>query len=514
MPDAIDRISSVLAGNGVSKIYLPQGGIMSTPAASAFIRSPENDCEGGILLTASHNPGGPDGDFGIKFNGKRGEPADEMFTDEVFRLSSEIDAIKTTTNALSKSNNFKNDNANLETYQPMVDDNLAIDDILFSTPKSSFRVGVTDSFVHIVDPFADYVDLLKREFSFDKLRALMAHPEFYLLFDGMHGAGGPFARRIFQQELGLESGRNGELLRCDPRDDFGGCHPDPNLKYAAGLVSRCNAIPTANANANANANAKTPTLGAANDGDGDRNMIVGHGIFVTPSDSLAIICNNQGSIPGFSRAGGLKGCARSMPSSSALDVVAAAHGIPCFVTPTGWKFFGNLMDSKDHFGKTDYTPFLCGEESFGTGSSHVREKDGVWAVLAWMSILADKNSNTAPTEPLVTVKHIVHDHWRQFGRHFYCRYDYEGVDSEAANAVMEEVRSLSKSVEFIYEDPVDGSVSANQGLILQFDDTTRAVFRLSGTGSEGATIRIYLEQYVREVSEDDLEVSGGGGVRV
>jgi len=199
MPDAIDRISSVLAGNGVSKIYLPQGGIMSTPAASAFIRSPENDCEGGILLTASHNPGGPDGDFGIKFNGKRGEPADEMFTDEVFRLSSEIDAIKTTTNALSKSNNFKNDNANLETYQPMVDDNLAIDDILFSAPKSSFRVGVTDSFVHIVDPFADYVDLLKREFSFDKLRALMAHPEFYLLFDGMHGAGGPFARRIFSE---------------------------------------------------------------------------------------------------------------------------------------------------------------------------------------------------------------------------------------------------------------------------------------------------------------------------
>lgn len=272
----------------------------------------------------------------------------------------------------------------------------------------------------------------------------------------------------------------------------------------------------ADGNADSNVNLSTvPTLGTANDGDGDRNMIAGAGCFVSPSDSLAIICDNWESIPHFAKSGGPKGVARSMPSSAALDVVAEARSIPCFSTPTGWKFFGNLMSSKELFGKTDYTPFLCGEESFGTGSDHIREKDGLWAALAWMSILMEANTSTGSAESLVTVRDIVEKHWAKYGRHFYCRYDYEGVDSLAANKVMDLVRDelvdcdtskfddsgirLVHANEFSYTDPVDGSVASKQGLVLSFrypnGDEARVVFRLSGTGSAGATIRMYLEKF-------------------
>lgn len=301
-------------------------------------------------------------------------------------------------------------------------------------------------------------------------------------------------------------------MRCDPLPDFGKGHPDPNLTYAAALVKKMGLLADGNADPNVDLST-VPSLGAANDGDGDRNLIAGAGCFVTPSDSLAIICDNWESIPHFAKAGGPKGVARSMPSSAALDVVAEARGIPCFSTPTGWKFFGNLMSSKELFGKTDYTPFLCGEESFGTGSDHIREKDGLWAALAWMSILME--ANPSADNPLVTVRDIVEKHWAKYGRHFYCRYDYEGVDSFAANKVMDLIRDelvgcetskvnesdirLVDANEFSYIDPVDGSVASKQGLVLSFQyangDEARVVFRLSGTGSAGATVRMYLEKF-------------------
>ena len=278
------------------------------------------------------------------------------------------------------------------------------------------------STVTIIDPFEEYVAALKDCFDFDALRKFAKHPLFSVLFDGMHGAGGPFAKRVLVDELGLPES---SLMRCDPRPDFGGCHPDPNLTYASELVAKMGLNPDGSADVTADTTS-LPTLGAANDGDGDRNLIAGASFFVTPSDSLALICDNWQAIPHFAKAGGPRGVARSMPTSAALDVVAEARQIPCFCTPTGWKFFGNLMSSKEMFDKTDYTPFLCGEESFGTGSDHIREKDGLWAVLAWMSILMKANENVTESEPLVGVKDIVMKHWATYGRHFYCRYDYEG----------------------------------------------------------------------------------------
>lgn len=278
----------------------------------------------------------------------------------------------------------------------------------------------SSSVVTIIDPFEDYVKVLKKCFDFSAMSAFCKRPEFSLLFDGMHGAGGPFARRVLVEELGLDESC---LFRCNPLPDFGKGHPDPNLIYAAELVKKMGLLPDGSADPDVDLN-QLPTLGAANDGDGDRNLIAGAGCFVTPSDSLAMICDNWAAIPHF--AGGPKGVARSMPSSAALDVVAEALGIPCFSTPTGWKFFGNLMSSKELFGKTDYTPFLCGEESFGTGSDHIREKDGLWAALAWVSILMAANKDTPQGQPLVSVRDIVSRHWAKYGRHFYCRYDYEG----------------------------------------------------------------------------------------
>jgi len=306
---------------------------------------------------------------------------------------------------------------------------------------TSFSLTSTTS-VTVIDPFDCYVESLKTCFDFDALRTFCKRDEFSVLFDGMHGAGGPFARRVLIEELGLPED---SLMRCDPRPDFGKCHPDPNLTYAASLVEKMGLNPDGSPNESSD-QASLPTLGAANDGDGDRNLVAGAGCFVTPSDSLAVICDNWAAIPHFARAGGPKGVARSMPSSAALDAVAEAKGIPCFVTPTGWKFFGNLMSSKELFGKRDYAPFLCGEESFGTGSDHIREKDGLWAVLAWMSIIMKANEAVPEGQPLVGIVDIVKKHWTKYGRHFYCRYDYEGESPPILpNATSSKPRSANPS---------------------------------------------------------------------
>lgn len=491
--EAMQRIFKVLAGNGVSNIWVPQGGIMSTPAVSAAIRTYENGkAQGGIVLTASHNPGGPGEDFGIKYNEGFGQPAGEEFTDELYAKSLKISSFKT------------------------VDGPSDID--IDADIGKTFEITDTST-VTIIDSLDNYIETLKNCFDFEGLSKFVKKDGFSLLFDGMHGAGGPFAEKVLVDELGLPET---SLMRCNPLPDFGNGHPDPNLTYAASLVEKMGLSKDGSPLADIPTDVILPTLGAANDGDGDRNLIAGANFFVTPSDSLAIICDNWEAIPHFVKGGGPKGVARSMPSSAALDVVAEARDIPYFVTPTGWKFFGNLMSSKELFGKRDYTPFLCGEESFGTGSDHIREKDGLWAVLAWMSILMKANENVADGEPSVSVKDIVMKHWAKYGRHFYCRYDYEAVESDAANKVMNLVRekyvngdissigassdglSLSSAVEFSYTDPVDGSQTSNQGLILNFEDSegapSRVVFRLSGTGSAGATIRMYIEKYEKDTS--------------
>ncbi|KAL7566701.1 hypothetical protein ACA910_017759 [Epithemia clementina (nom. ined.)] len=490
--EAIQLICKVLAANGVANIWVPQTGIMTTPAVSAAIRVRESGkCQGAIILTASHNPGGPGEDFGIKYNLEYGQPAGEDFTDEAYQRSLEISSFWT----LEGSKDFD--------IEAEVGSEFVLND---------------SSTVTIIDPYEEYVETLKSCFDFDALRSFSKRPSFSLLFDGMHGAGGPFAKRVLVDELGLPET---SLMRCNPLPDFGKGHPDPNLIYAAGLVGKMGLLPDGSADPDVDLSS-VPTLGAANDGDGDRNLIAGAGCFVTPSDSLAIICDNWDAIPHFSKAGGPRGVARSMPTSAALDVVATARGIPCFQTPTGWKFFGNLMSSKELFGKKDYTPFLCGEESFGTGSDHIHEKDGLWAVLAWLSILTKANKDIAEDAPLIHVRDIVKKHWERYGRHFYCRYDYEGVDSDAANSVVDLIRNeyiggestvdetgikFVQAEEFAYSDPVDGSQASQQGLIMSFEypngDGARVVFRLSGTGSAGATIRMYLEKFEQDPEKHD-----------
>lgn len=499
--EAIQTIARLLAANGIKNIWIPQSGIMSTPAVSAVIRRRTSDgtgndgdgvAQGGIVLTASHNPGGPGEDFGIKYNEGLGQPAGEEFTETLYEKTLKLSEYKT----LEKS-----------------------EDIDLDAPAGTEYQLTPTSTVTIIDPYQNYLDALKSCFDFEGLKEFGAREGFSMVFDGMHGAGGPFAKRVLLEELGLPAS---SLMRCDPLSDFGGCHPDPNLTYASELVKKMGLLPDGGADPSVDDVSTVPALGAANDGDGDRNLIAGAGFFVTPSDSMALICDNWESIPQFASKGGLNGVARSMPSSAALDVVAEARGIPCFVTPTGWKFFGNLMSSKESFDGKDYGPFLCGEESFGTGSDHVREKDGLWAVLAWMSILSKANEGVADGEALVGVKDIVTNHWAKYGRHFYCRYDYEGVDSDDANQVMDAIREkfvdgdisssgsdikLVDAVEFSYTDPVDGAQTSKQGLILSFQlpsgDPARVVFRLSGTGSAGATIRMYLEQYEKDPSKHD-----------
>lgn len=492
---AIQIICRVLAGNGVANIWIPQGGIMSTPAVSAAIRTRDGGvAAGAIILTASHNPGGPGEDFGIKYNEAVGQPAGEDFTDRLYEKTLELENFKTVEGS---------------------------DDVDMSADAGTSYQLTESSTVTIIDPFKEYIEVLKGCFDFDALGKFVNKPGFSLLFDGMHGAGGPFARKVFLEELGMPESC---LFRCNPLPDFGKCHPDPNLTYAAELVKKMGLTADGSADPTANTD-NIPTLGAANDGDGDRNLIAGASCFVTPSDSMALICDNWKAIPHFAKAGGPKGVARSMPSSAALDVVAEALDIPFFSTPTGWKFFGNLMSSKELFDKRDYTPFLCGEESFGTGSDHIREKDGLWAVLAWMSILMQANEGVQDGEPLVQVREIVTKHWAKYGRHYYCRYDYEGVQSDSANEVMDLIRDtfvsgdvssvenddsgikLVSAEEFGYTDPVDGSKTSNQGLILNFEylngDPSRVVYRLSGTGSAGATIRMYLERFEGDSTKHD-----------
>ena len=438
---AIDVILRMGAAHGLQKVIVTTGGILSTPAASNLIR--QREAIGGIILSASHNPGGPDGDFGVKVNGANGGPTPASFTDAVYECS------KT-----------------LRDYS------------IVEAPAISLQAPgqhlIGEMQVEVIDGVDDFVLLMKQLFDFESISDLI-HNDFPLAFDAMHAVTGPYAKKLLEEVLGAPAGtvRNGT-----PLEDFGGGHPDPNLTYAhelADLLMKGDAY----------------QFGAACDGDGDRNMILGNRCFVNPSDSLAVLTANATLAPGY--ASGLAGVARSMPTSAAVDVVAKDLGINCFETPTGWKFFGNLLDAGEIT--------LCGEESFGTGSNHVREKDGLWAVLFWLQILAKRRCSVAE---------IMTEHWNRYGRHYYSRHDYEAVPSEAAHGLYDRLetmlpsligqsfagRSISAADNFSYTDPVDQSVTKGQGLRILLDDGSRVVLRLSGTGTKGATLRVYLESYV------------------
>jgi len=449
--DAVQMIIRIAAGNQVSKLIIGQNTILSTPAASNLIRI--RKATGGILLTASHNPGGPDNDFGIKYNMSNGGPAPEAVTEKIYEITQKLTSYK-------------------EVQLAPVD---------LSTIGTQ-HVGELE--VEIVDSVADYVVLLKNIFDFDLIRSFLSkNPEFTVLFDGMHGVTGPYGQQIFVKELGLPQK---SVMNCIPLPDFGGGHPDPNLTYAHELVERVEK--------------ENISFGAASDGDGDRNMIIGKGAFVTPSDSVAIIAAQADAIPYFRRTG-VKGLARSMPTSTALDRVAAKKGYEHFEVPTGWKFFGNLMDA----GRLS----ICGEESFGTGSDHIREKDGVWAVVAWLNIIAHANEKKK-----AGISDILLAHYNEYGRNFFSRYDYEEVESEGASKMVDRLRALVSTGradligkdlghgfvvkdgdDFEYTDPIDGSVSKKQGVRVIFTDGSRLIIRLSGTGSQGATVRLYVEKY-------------------
>ena len=447
---AIQIILKMAAANGYARVLVGQGGILSTPAASCVIRKYQTF--GGIILSASHNPGGPDGDFGIKFNSSNGGPATETVTDAIFAKSKTISH-----------------------YRIFDAADIAIDSI------GEYKLG--EMTVQVINPVSDYAELMESLFDFAAIRTLLVSG-FRIKFDAMHAVNGPYATEILQHRLGAPAD---SLMNACPLEDFGGGHPDPNLTYAHELVEIMYGD-------------NAPDFGAASDGDGDRNMILGKQFFVTPSDSLALLAANATLVPAYKK--GLAGVARSMPTSAAVDRVAQALNIPCFETPTGWKFFGNLMDA----GKVT----LCGEESFGTGSDHVREKDGLWAVLFWLNILAVRRQS---------VEEIVREHWARFGRNVYSRYDYEGLPSDVAQGVMSHLQgSFSKLTgasfgkytvklcdDFSYTDPVDGSVSSKQGVRIIFSDGSRIIFRLSGTGTEGATLRIYLEAYDADVSNHHLD---------
>ena len=437
-----DRAAQVVlkmaAASGAVRVIVGQGGLLSTPAASHLIRKRGTD--GGIILSASHNPGGPEEDFGVKFNTPNGGPAPEDVTARIFAATLEITEYSVL-------------------HAPDAD--------LMTLGESAMG----DMVVEVVDPVTDYAALMEELYDFDAIRALFAGG-FTMRFDAMHAITGPYATEILERRLGAAPGT---VVNGTPLPDFGGGHPDPNPIWAKELMDLM-------------MGPDAPDFGAASDGDGDRNMIVGKGAYVTPSDSLAVIAAHAACAPAYR--GGLKGVARSMPTSRALDRVALALDIPCYETPTGWKFFGNLLDA----GRAT----LCGEESAGTGSDHVREKDGLWAVLMWLQILATMKQSVAD---------LLDAHWRQFGRNVYSRHDYEAVDAEAANALMADLRgqlatlpghsfagmTVSGADEFAYDDPVDGSRSEGQGLRVNFEGGARAVLRLSGTGTAGATLRVYLE---------------------
>jgi phosphoglucomutase len=470
---------------GVDRLWIGQNGLLSTPAVSAVIREREGGgvAFGGFILTASHNPGGPEEDFGIKYNCENGGPAPEKLTNEIFSNTKTIQSFK------------------IASEFPTID--------VSKVGKTSVASddGSRTVVVEVFDSAEDHVTLLKKIFDFAAIKKFLARSDFSFVYDSMWGVQGPYAKRVFVDELGAAPS---VLINATPKDDFNGGHADPNLTYAHELIKIMGV--DQKGNPVIGQVKEPPSFGAACDGDADRNMILGSRFFVTPSDSLAIIAANASVIPFFEQ-NRLRGVARSMPTSGAVDLVAKKLGIALFEVPTGWKFFGNLMDSKEIYGKEDYTPFICGEESFGTGSNHIREKDGMWAVLAWLSILAAKQTEG---KPLVSVEQIVRDHWKEYGRNYYCRYDYEGVDKSGAEKMFASMTKFEGVVgkvingfkvkiadEFTYNDPVDGSVSAHQGIRYIFEDGSRVIFRLSGTGVAGATIRMYIEKY--EAPSGNLE---------
>jgi len=445
--EAIQVILRMAAANGVKEVLVGQGGILSTPAASCIIRKYKT--QGGIILSASHNPGGPDEDFGIKFNIDAGGPAPESVTDAIFERTKDIDRYR----------------------------------IIEARPVDLDAVGectLGDMRVSVIDPVADYAALMESLFDFNAIHQLFNSGSFKMRFDAMHAVTGPYAKEILENRLGAEPGT---VMNGVPLEDFGHGHPDPNLVHAHELVELTKG-------------AAGLDFGAASDGDGDRNMILGRDFFVTPSDSLAVLAANAHLTPGYKA--GITGIARSMPTSQAADRVAESLGVDCYETPTGWKFFGNLLDA----GRIT----LCGEESFGTGSDHVREKDGLWAVLFWLNLLAVRRQSVAE---------IVTEHWRRFGRNYYTRHDYEAVDSDAASGLVAHLRILLPELpgkqlgayrvayadDFSYTDPVDGSVAADQGIRIGFEGGSRIVMRLSGTGTQGATLRVYIEQFEPDVAK-------------
>ena len=447
---AIQTIIKMAAANGFARVIVGQNGILSTPAASHIIRKYKT--LGGIILSASHNPAGPNEDFGIKYNTPNGGPAPEKITEAIFAKTKIINQYKISDFA----------DVDIETIGKIAMDYFSIE---------------------VINPVTDYADLMASMFDFGAIQTLLKSG-FNIKFDAMHAVTGPYAKEIFLNRLGAPQN---SLMNCEVSETFGGGHPDPNLTYAHELVE----VLYGN---------DAPDFGAASDGDGDRNMILGKHFFVTPSDSLAIIAANAKLIPAYQQ--GLAGVARSMPTSGAVDRVAKKLNIPCYETPTGWKFFGNLMDA----GKVT----LCGEESFGTGSNHVREKDGLWAVLCWLNIIATKKQS---------VEQIAMAHWAEYGRNVYSRHDYEAIPTEAANGVMAHLHAQFVSLpsqkfgkytiktcdDFSYTDPIDGSTSTGQGIRILFDDGSRIVFRLSGTGTQGATLRIYLEAFEPNVANHHLD---------
>lgn len=448
---ATQIILRMAAANGFARVLVARDALLSTPAVSAVIR--KQQALGGLVLSASHNPGGRDADFGIKYNVRNGGPAPAAITERIYQHTLAITEYLT----------------------------VDIPDLDISH-EGVQKLGDTE--IVVINPLTDYTSVLEDLFDFDSLRALF-QSGFRMQFDAMHAVTGPYAHYILEQRLGAAAGT---VINGTPLEDFGGHHPDPNLAHARELVAHLSG-------------ADAPDFGAACDGDGDRNLILGRNFFVTPGDSLAVIAEHaQEAIPGY--ASGLAGVARSMPTSTAVDRVAAALGITCYETPTGWKFFGNLMDAG--------LCTICGEESFGTGSDHVREKDGLWAVLCWLSILAATRKSVAA---------VVHDHWQRFGRSYYQRHDYEGLDLSAATEMITELRDrlpalagftaagtrVALADDFSYSDPVDQSVSAGQGIRVLFEDGSRIVCRLSGTGTEGATLRVYLERYLQNGGTGVLE---------
>ena len=449
---AIQIILKIAAANNIKHVMVGENGLLSTPAVSCLIR--KHNAAGGIILSASHNPGGPDGDFGIKFNIANGGPAPTSFTDSVFEISKTI-------NEYSIADH---------------------DDIDLSAQHISYMGEMK---IEVINSVNDYAELMNSLFDFGKIRSLFTTNNFSMKFDAMHAITGPYAKEIFAHRL---CANKDAVINGVPLEDFGGGHPDPNLAHTKELVSFLNAA------------SDSPDFGAASDGDGDRNMILGQNFFVNPSDSLAIMTANAHLIPGYKQ--GVPGVARSLPTSRAVDKVAETLGIECYETPTGWKFFGNLLDDK--------RITLCGEESFGSGSAHIREKDGIWAVLFWLNLIAVKQQS---------VEQITREHWKQYGRHYYTRHDYEAIDSDKANQLVENLRSKSESLvgqslgafhvelcdDFSYNDPVDNSVTTKQGIRILFDDESRIVFRLSGTGTEGATLRVYIERYVTDPNQHNLD---------